>query len=166
MEDRAELYALHCPDSGEIRYIGKAVDSAKRFKAHLRDARRRSTPVYCWMRSLFDQGKAPHLSVLATSWEWPDTERKLIAQYRADGARLLNVADGGDEPQCSTEQRAANGRKNAQAIHNNPRRRRLWEIRHRLGIALKKGQINEATKAKMRDAARRNPAFFGQWANI
>lgn len=33
------IYALREPDTGEIRYIGKATDAMARFKSHMRDAR-------------------------------------------------------------------------------------------------------------------------------
>jgi hypothetical protein len=44
---------------------------------------------------------------------------------------------GGDEPFCSKETRANNGRNVALAIHTNPLRKRLWQLKHDLGIALK-----------------------------
>ena len=31
------IYALREPDTGEIRYIGKATDAMARFKSHMRD---------------------------------------------------------------------------------------------------------------------------------
>lgn len=114
--ERIELYALCCPDTHEIRYIGKAKDSQQRLKKHLLDMRRRNYPVYCWMRKLAADDKKPALQVLevVAPHEWADAERRLIAAYKASG-RLLNVADGGDEPHCSAETRAKNGAKAAQA---------------------------------------------------
>lgn len=168
METRTvcELYALKCPDSGDVRYLGKAVDSTKRFKSHMRDCLRRDTPVYRWIRKLRGAGKAPQLQVLMPTWDWPTAERQLIAQAKADGLRLLNVAEGGTEPFCSTQQRAANGRANALAVHSDAKRKRFWEIKQRLGIALKRGHLAERTKEKMRDAAIKRPDLFGEWASI
>jgi len=105
---RAEIYSLRHPDTGEIRYIGKAANTYKRLKSHLRDSSRRNTPVYCWMRSL---GKPPHAIVeaVAIGPDWQSLEKQVITQYKADGARLLNVAEGGDEPFCSREVRHRNG---------------------------------------------------------
>lgn len=113
MPDVCEIYALKDPESGEIRYIGKANDSEKRLRSHLRDAKRRMTPVYCWIQKLAKDGKTPKLEVLLFCQKdaWPEYERILIAEYRVGGARLLNVADGGDEPAITTEQRRANAYK-------------------------------------------------------
>lgn len=111
MAGPAIIYGLTCPDTGSIRYIGKANNLAKRLASHLRDARTRTTPVYCWITKLVSDGKRPGLVVLEDAQDWVEAERRLIAVSRARGDRLLNVADGGDEPFCSTEVRAANARR-------------------------------------------------------
>ena len=157
------IYALCCPITGAIRYIGKAKDPSKRLVGHLRDSLRKQTPVYRWMRKL---GQAPEMRVLMLAWDWRGAERQLIAQARADGERLLNIADGGDEPFCSTEQRAKNGKANAAAIHSDAKRKRFWSLLQRLGVGLNKGYVSEETKAKMRAAAARRPDLFAQWTAI
>lgn len=170
MDARAEIYALCCPDIGEVRYIGKANDSVKRLKGHLRDARRRRTPVYDWINSLHKRGAVPILRVLMVTEDWRTHEKALITQYRKDGARLLNVADGGDEPYCSPEQRAKNGRQTAAKLHSDPKTRRIWEIKKALGDMLRDKHCSEETKErcrmKMRQAAAKAPHIFGAWANI
>lgn len=110
----AEIYGLYHPETGELRYIGKANDSAKRLKSHLRDVNRRMTPLYGWMRSLVKAGLVPCVRVLAVSDDWQAKEKELIAKHREEGFRLLNLADGGDEPLCSAETR----KKNAIAIND------------------------------------------------
>ena len=159
------LYALCCPDTGQVRYIGKAKNPAARFKGHLSE-KRRASPLYAWIAELRKDGKVPVLSVLASSWHWERTERALIAQYRAEGVGLLNVADGGNEPKCSTQQRAKNGRAVAASLHSDEKRKRIWEIKQCLGVALKRGCASESLKAKMRELGRRKPAMFGEWAAI
>jgi hypothetical protein len=160
------IYGLCCPDTSVVRYIGKANDPAARLKSHLRDARRRDTPVYRWIRKLAAVGKAPTMMVLeADCADWKASERALIAKYRAAG-RLLNVADGGDEPFCSPEQRRKNGAANAAMIRSDPLRRRIWEIKRMIGYGLKRGEVSEAAKAKLRAAAQKAPHLFGQWAAI
>lgn len=106
-----EIYGLYDPRDGALRYIGKANNSAKRLAAHKRDAKRRDTPVYHWFRKLAASDMAPTVAVLCETDDWKAAERRLIAEHRAAGARLLNVADGGDEPYCSPVVRSANGRK-------------------------------------------------------
>lgn len=140
-----EIYALTDPD-GKIRYIGKANNSQSRFKGHLRDARRRSTPVYCWITSLVSKGQVPGLVVLevCSTRSWQDAERHHIAAHRAIGFELLNVADGGNEPACSREVRAENGRRNAKA-----RDPKMWALKHAIGLGLRSKYISDATKAKL-----------------
>lgn len=104
-----EVYALLCPITGDVRYIGKANNTQKRLKSHIRAARdpkKNHTPVYCWINQLGRQGLQPIAQVVAIAIgdDWQTLERELIAQWRKDG-RLLNVADGGDEPHCAPEQR-------------------------------------------------------------
>lgn len=108
----ASIYALCDPDTAEVRYIGKANDPAGRLRSHIRDCRRRKTPVYDWISKLLSAGKAPEMFVVRHECaNWQGEERHLIAKARAFGMRLLNVADGGDEPHCPTEVRRANAKK-------------------------------------------------------
>jgi hypothetical protein len=110
---RIEIYGLHHPETGELRYIGKANNAARRLSGHLRDQRRRNTPLYCWIRKLTEQNLCPEVQVLLVCEPdaWERYERALIAQQRAHGARLLNLADGGDQPYCPPEARARHAQK-------------------------------------------------------
>lgn len=159
-QEVAEIYALKCPATGEVRYIGKANNAALRLKSHLKDCYARNTPLYQWMRGLLADGEAPLLEVLCVTWDWRATERQIIAQWRAETPLLLNVAAGGSEPHCPTKTRAENGRKNAAARQSTAGKRRLWELKQRLGSALKRGHVSEETKEKMRAAYRANPVFW------
>lgn len=104
------IYALCSPETGELRYIGKANNPKKRLASHLRASRSRETPVYDWMRKLARTGLIPEMVVLAEDCaDWQSEERRLIREARNSGYRLLNVADGGNEPYCSPEVRKANG---------------------------------------------------------
>ncbi|MEG7747629.1 hypothetical protein U2065_14910, partial [Listeria monocytogenes] len=44
------------------------------------------------------------LKVLEVTEEWEQAERRLIAEARERGERLLNLADGGDQPQTTPDQ--------------------------------------------------------------
>jgi hypothetical protein len=143
MSRPSQIYALTDTD-GSIRYIGKANDAAARLKGHLSDAKRGSRPVNRWVKKLVDAGKAPGLLILEEREDWPEAERRLIAQYRAAGARPLNLAEGGEQPFCPAHVRAENGRKNAKA-----RNRRLWLLKLQLGQGLKRGEVGEMTQRKM-----------------
>lgn len=168
------IYLLTCPETGEIRYVGKANDPAARLKSHMRDARRRNTPVYCWIRSLAERGMAPNMKVfwLVPADQWEEAERRTIAACRRQGARLLNLAEGGDQPSQTHSQRAAAGRRAAKAVHSDPRRKRIWELKKQLGAYLKftkdEGHHDayERMAAKLRIVAAKNPKLFGEWAAL
>ncbi len=157
-QEAGEIYGLFDPISGELRYIGKANSSAVRLRTHLRDCKRRSTPVYLWMRELV---APPVLKVLEQAKNWKEAEKRLIAHHREIGANLLNLAPGGNEPYCSKEIRAQNGRDNAQS-----RNKHFWKLKQMMGVSLRKGFVSESTKVKLREAARKAPHLFGEYALI
>ena len=167
----AEIYALSCPKTGAVRYIGKANDSAKRLKSHIRDSRRRNTPVYAWIRKLQSEGLFPTMAVLEVTDDWEEAERRLITLHRQEG-KLLNVADGGDEPYCSTEVRAGNGRKVAKLIHDDPYRHAVWCLKSRmtglLRIFIKAGETDAANRQRdrMRMCAEKRPDICAEWSLI
>lgn len=162
-----DIYALTDPMTREIRYIGKANDAQKRFRKHLAE-KRRNTPVYCWIRSLRERGFIPGLQIIAVCEEsdWKEAERKAIADARKTNNKLLNVADGGDEPYCPKEVRAENGRKSAKARVSTPEKARLYKIKQELGMLLKQGYVSEETKAKLRYAAWKRPDLCGEYASL
>lgn len=167
---KVAIYALCCPDSGLIRYIGKANDPDKRFASHLRDARRRNTPVYCWIRSLPSH---PVMKVL--EWVdadvWPEAEKRLIIEHRAVG-KLLNLADGGDCPTPSKEQRAKAARASVASRESSPERKRLWDLKRKMGAHLKwlddEKMFSQAVvwRFKLGIYAAGCPEKFGGWANV
>jgi hypothetical protein len=107
--DGASIYALLCRKTGELRYIGKANDPDERLKSHMRDARRRNTPLYSWIKK---HGQ-PEMVILARGClDWVSAERDAIAFAREIGVNLLNLADGGDQPpMASKEALASSARK-------------------------------------------------------
>lgn len=87
----------------------------------------------------------PGLVVLETVNDWQSAERRLIAEHRARGVVLLNLAPGGNEPFCPTAVRAASGRLNAAG-----RDKRMWKMMLILGRGLQLGNVGQETIAKMR----------------
>lgn len=155
----AYIYALTCPDTGSIRYVGKAKDPEERLKRHIRDSKngRLDFPVNRWVRELYDRGAIPGLLILYETVDWNRDERLAIAKARADGADLLNVAAGGNEPACSTEVRAMNGRLVAKIVHGDPARKRLWNLKRAIGSAIRAGLVSEGRMQMLRDLAERRP---------
>jgi hypothetical protein len=163
-----EIYGLFDPRDGSLRYIGKANCAAKRFRSHLRDSRRRKTPLYAWVRKLAGGGLLPVLRVVLTCdrSEWQMWERRLIAAARETGDSLLNVAAGGDEPYCPKPVLAENGKRAAISRVDTPAKARVYHLKRYFGQLLRKGKVSEANKEKLRYAACRAPHLFGCFANV
>jgi GIY-YIG catalytic domain len=161
------IYALCDPQSGEIRYIGKADDVAKRLKGHLRE-RRRDFPLYRWIAKLRRRGGVPAVVVLeeCSPDSWQPAERQWIRECRQRGVRLLNVANGGDEPICSIQTRRENGRAVASLIHRDSYRKRIWNLKRQVGLFLFHGWMDDREKAKLRLAASIAPELFGEFVSI
>jgi hypothetical protein len=165
------IYGLIDPRTDEMRYIGKAVDADKRYKGHMRDSRVRDTPVYRWIRKLFSMGMRPDMLVLSECDDWKSEERRLIASARKRGYSLLNVADGGDEPYCPPEIRAANGKRNAAVREADPKRKAVHRYLRNMGSIL--GQVKHWDEERRRkfshalDAAKAmakaDPEAFYAW---
>lgn len=161
------IYGLTDPSTGEVRYIGKANDIGARFKRHLREVRRRRTPLYDWMRKLSGQGQRPGVVELERcAGDWREAERRLIAEARARKARLLNVADGGDEPHCPDHVRSSNGHKLVAKIRGDEQFRSIWSLKRKMQALIRDGLVPNRTRAKLRQAAIDSPALFGLWANL
>jgi hypothetical protein len=62
---RSTIYALHDPETGELRYIGKTHNTlAMRISEHRCNALRWRNHFYNWVRALRERGLRPTASVL------------------------------------------------------------------------------------------------------
>ena len=169
-----EIYVLRHPVTDEIRYVGKALDSEKRLRGHIANAHARDFPSCRWIRKLLNQGLSPKMEVVCkcSHEDWEETERSVIAVLRQGGARLLNVAPGGDQPFQTREQRQRAGRAAARNVHDDPERRKLWELKRKAGEHLRwlrKNRDDERVQRfidTMRFAAMMRPDTFGSWLNL
>ncbi len=158
----AEIYGLY-DSSGALRYIGKADNSLKRLASHMRDSRRRETPLYRWIR----KNGVPEMRVLeCTEGDWRECEKRLIREARERGEKLLNVAEGGDEPHCSPEVRTRNGHELNRRLDSDPKARKLQQIKRQVANGLKHGHLGEGAKQRFRDLAAYRPDLFSCWKNI
>lgn len=94
------VYLLRDPRTGHVRYVGKAVDPARRLQQHLSAfqlsyyrSRKNS-----WLKNLLDAGGRPELEIVETvaPEQANDAECKWIAYYHGLGAPLTNGTAGGD----------------------------------------------------------------------
>lgn len=164
-----EIYGLYDPD-GNLRYVGKAVSAAKRLKRHLAEARTETRPVNRWVRKLVEAGQLPLLQILEVvpEAEWKEAEIRLIALHRKT-SNLLNLADGGDRPSQTPEQRANAARAASKARDANPAMKRFWAAKRHYAriaaLALKQGDVfgHWVMRFHMHRKALENPKLFGDW---
>jgi len=91
------VYALKCPDTGAIRYIGKTCDVRRRYNCHT--SQKSKDHRGYWVGSLKAKGKKPVLQVLASGITYDQAnslEIFLIALLRLAGAVLVNGTHGGE----------------------------------------------------------------------
>lgn len=95
------IYALVCPSTKAIRYIGKTKNLKSRLSAHIAKAEGFHTNNHCanWIRSILDVGLNPEMLVICgvpDDGDWQQVESRVIAQYRSMGHDLTNLTSGGD----------------------------------------------------------------------
>lgn len=103
------IYALIDPRDGRVRYVGKTVKTAQeRLKDHLWSRpKSMKRPLYRWITDLLASHVTPQIVILqevsfaqldrAEQLKVIDTaEREWIAHFRATGAPLFNLTDGGN----------------------------------------------------------------------
>lgn len=104
-EFRHIIYALIDPRSGYVGYIGRSSSRLNRAHSHWENpnALNRHDPCHRWLKSIIDHGLVPIAEILEefpptddVSQKLNDAERFWIASFRASGARLKNITDGGD----------------------------------------------------------------------
>lgn len=95
------IYALRCPESQEIRYVGKSVSPHKRLKSHISSAERLKYNHHTsrWIRKLLSSGMRPILEILEEVAEgkcWREVERRWIASAIENGWPITNSTLGGE----------------------------------------------------------------------
>jgi hypothetical protein len=95
----ARIYTLSDPRTLEVRYVGMTTKTlAARLRSHLKNYKHERNHRAFWILSLQKAGVAPVIAELemVPVDERAAAERKWIAFYRMQGARLVNATDGGE----------------------------------------------------------------------
>ncbi len=92
------IYALLCPETLRIRYVGKAKNPHKRLLAHLQRAKDGRAHKNVWIRSVLVRNLVPKIEILewVPSSEWEEIEQEYIRVFRAIGFDLTNTLPGGE----------------------------------------------------------------------
>jgi len=92
------IYTLSDPDTGDVRYIGKANNLVRRLTMHILECKNEKHRRARWINNIVASGKRPIIEILdvAPSKGWELYERYWISQFRAWGFDLVNGTDGGD----------------------------------------------------------------------
>jgi hypothetical protein len=155
---RGVVYFLADPGEPLVpRYVGQTWDRLEqRLGEHIRSARRGSSTYSArWIRTILDRGLRPEITVLSSSSTKEGLsfqERAWIDGYRAGGARLCNLTDGGEgnlgwNPSAETRARigaASRGRKHTVSA----------EARERIAAAHRGRKLSAGHLAKLSAAHR------------
>lgn len=163
------IYCLSDPRTGEIRYVGKAVDTRKRLKSHLTE--KPHTRKGNWVKSMIRDGVKPELEILETifdsdDFDWQESERWWIAYLRFIGCRLTNMETGGiggrkRDREATEKMRASlTGRKRspeavAKTAATNTGSKRSEETRAKMRASGQSKIISQEARQRMSDAARK-----------
>lgn len=104
------IYALKCPNTNEIRYIGKTVQKLNaRLNGHLSLKPNDNTYRANWIKSLKGNNKKPLITLIeeCTNIDWEEREKYWIAEY-SKTCNLVNCAKGGqgrNEGKLSTKEK-------------------------------------------------------------
>lgn len=94
--EQVAIYGLVDPNSGVLRYVGKANCPATRLKQHVATAKRKnSSQKDKWLNSLNALPQIVILGVCSES-DWPELETRWIALAKDMGASLTNARPGGE----------------------------------------------------------------------
>lgn len=166
----AKIYGI-ADQEGRIMYIGKANNPTERMKQHIRECKRRKSPLYGWINKSLERGQHPQMIVLAsaTSEDWQSLETQMIAQYRKDG-HILNLADGGDQPKSNAATNSRNGHALNAKLKANPLMQRIRNLKRSMSKFIKdcesgliSKEAEKRVKDKLRLAGHRNPQLFGEY---
>ncbi len=176
------IYSLTDPRTGEIRYVGKAMDVNIRYSRHLqtRDKSHKTN----WIKSLLKLGLKPEMEILESFYcsddnDWQESERWWISYLRFIGCNLTNMDLGGTNgKKHSAETRAKIGVKHKGKTvvitdstrakignyHRGKKRSQSTRIKMSAAMAGKpKSESHKARLSEVRKEMWKNPEMKAVW---
>ena len=92
------IYALICPQTGDIKYVGQSVNIYSRYYSGHRSKKKGASarlPVSAWVKKLHEKGLQPSLKILEETNNLDDAEKKWIDHFGL--CNLLNIHGGGKQ---------------------------------------------------------------------
>jgi hypothetical protein len=91
------IYALLCPSTNRVRYVGKTVSQVgRRVIEHMNASKRTSSiRLHRWLRKV-GKPRVIVLQVVASGENWQGAESRWIRRFRMRGFNLCNHTDGGE----------------------------------------------------------------------
>jgi hypothetical protein len=75
------IYTLSDPNTNEVRYVGKTINTKRRYKQHLYD-KRQTSHKHSWIKSLKDIGLKPIMNIIEECNDnWEEREIYWISKY-------------------------------------------------------------------------------------
>src|SRR5258708_5038519 len=154
------IYALIDPVTGQVKYVGKTIQTLKqRLAAHLCAARGNThTHSSRWMGGLLKQGLIPEVEILEVATDdWQEAEEFWIANMRFLGCHLTNHTGGGDgltsyrhTPQTIENMRRAQQKRRAEQIVDPlAGRKRPPEVLKKMSESQKGRTVSDERRAKI-----------------
>lgn len=158
------IYALTCPTSGELRYVGKSQNPQKRLSAHINGALKHAYDHHTarWIRKLASEGLRPSWQVLQEipgGAGWREAERMWIAYGRHSGWPLTNSTAGGEGLDYLNPEDEKKYRENlarSMAAYNQTPKGRAQFLRFRAAAGSEETRIKRATSVR---ASARRPEY-------
>jgi hypothetical protein len=146
--DMTQIYALVCPLTEQVRYIGKADNARQRLVGHLSAIKSKHDEGHKtnWLRKVVGAGRKPGLKVLLVvpkDMSWQSMERFFIASARHFEFRLTNARGGGEgtdwiNPDSRERHRAA-----MKEIGSRP------DVREKRSVSQRGRALSDETKSKI-----------------
>lgn len=144
------IYGLCDPEDNAIRYVGKANNPKSRLGGHICTSRRKTTKLCSWIKGIVDRGEKPSMKILerVPVDEWKLAERRWISELSDSGSLLFNISPGGNQ------------------LTRDPKKKKMWRLKQKMGVLLKQGYVSESTKEKLRAAYQLRPELFTCFKNV